>query len=502
MLAIVIPLFIAAITPLVNRVSEKARDVIVVIGTMLTVVVLALMTSNVFVGGESMVYMMGGWSPPLGIILVVDSLSLFIALIISFLTFFAVIYSLGHMKEYDGLYQYYALIMLMLAGMNGIVLTGDMFNLFVFLEIMVIASYALVAFTIGKEQSEAAFKYQVISTLGTLGVLLGIGFLYAVTGTLNMADMASKINTLGTTNLILFFGLLLFIFGFGMKSAMVPMHWWLPDAYPAAPAPIAALLSGAAAKAGVYALARTLFIIYGGNGMAHFGLLIVLILGIVTMVVGGIMALVQVDVKRMLAYSSMGQMGYILFGLGIATSLGLTGAMFHMLNHAVAKALLFLCVGVIVYQLGMRRMDKLGGLGKKMPITAACFLIGSLAIAGIPPFNGFWSKLLLYISGFEAGSIYAVGSIIAIIMSVVTLGYLLNAFQKIFLGKLPEEIDPPKDTSITMMLPIIVLAILCLVIGLFPDVFIHLSELAANVLISPGAQQSYIDSVELWRPIP
>lgn len=489
-LAIAIPLLMSTLIPLIGKKHAAIRNTLAFLGPLGSVGVLALLINPVFVGGEKIVYILGGRIPPFGINLVVDGLSLLLAVLVSGLTLLAVIYSYKYMKKYTGLVQYYALVQLLLAGMNGIILTGDMFNLFVFLEIMAIAAYALVAFTIGKEQVEAAFKFQVLSTIGTLGVLIGIALLYAITGTLNMANLAQRIALVGQSP-ILSFALVFFILGFGLKAAMVPLHSWLPDAHPAAPSPISALLSGVVIKTGVYGLARTIFTVFGVSMVAiHPLLLAVLALGVATMVVGGLMAMVQVDIKRMLAFSSISQIGYILFGIGMATGLAVSGAIFHVLNHAVMKALLFMCAGVIVYRIGTRNMDKLGGLAGKMPVTAFGFLVGGLAIAGIPPFNGFWSKLMLYIAGFQSGN--SLAAVVSIVMSVVTLGYFLRFFQQIFLGKLPKSLEDVKEAPLSMLLPIVILILACILMGLYPQYFMKLSQSAANALFD---QTGYIRGV-------
>jgi len=489
-LAIVIPLLMSTLIPLLGRKHTIIRNTLAFLGPLGSIAVLSLLINPVFDGGQRIIYMLGGRIPPFGINLVVDSLSLLLAILASGLTLLAVIYSYKYMKKYTGLVQYYALVMLLMAGILGIILTGDLFNLFVFLEIMAISAYALVAFTTGKEQVEAAFKFQVLSTIGTLGVLIGIALLYAMTGTLNMADLAQRIPLVGQSP-IFSFALVFFLLGFGLKAAMVPLHSWLPDAHPAAPSPISALLSGVVIKTGVYGLARVIFTIYGVSMVAiHPFLLAVLALGVATMVVGGLMAMVQVDIKRMLAFSSISQMGYILFGIGIATGLAITGAIFHVLNHAIMKALLFMCAGVIVYRIGTRDMSKLGGLAKKMPVTALGFLVGGLAIAGIPPFNGFWSKLMLYIAGFQSGN--SLAAVVAILMSVITLGYFLRFFQQIFLGKLPKNLEEVKEAPLSMLLPIVILILLCILIGLYPQVFMNLSQSATNAVLD---QTGYIRSV-------
>ncbi len=278
----------------------------------------------------------------------------------------------------------------MVAGMNGVIMTGDIFNLYVFLEIASVASIALIAFGVERHEFEAAFKYAIMSVMGSFFILLAIALLYGFTSTLNMAQMAYVFAHSGKTNIGMMISVL-FIMGFGLKAALVPFHAWLPDAHPSAPAPVSAMLSGVLIKAlGFYTICR---IFYNVIGVGPDILGVFMFLGVMSMVIGVLLAIGQWDIKRLLACHSISQMGYIFLGLGLGTPLGILGAVFHVFNHSLFKSLLFLNAGAVEYATGTRDLKKLGGLGHKMPVTGMTQFIGAMSISGVPPFNGFWSKL-------------------------------------------------------------------------------------------------------------
>ena len=323
--------------------------------------------------GQKIICNIGNWGgfqevlgKIVGIQLVVDGLTVFMLVVVNFIAFLVAVYSVNYMTRYTEKWQFYSLFLLMLAGMNGVLITGDMFNLFVFVEIASIASYALVAFGTGKRELEASFKFAVMGSIASLLILLGVIFLYSNTGTLNMADM-TRILAGRDHPALLYFVFALFLTGFGLKAALVPFHAWLPDAHPSAPAPISAMLSGVLIKAlGVYVIARVFYNIFG---LTYELSLILMTLGAISMGVGALVALRQWDLKRLLAYSSISQVGFIMLGLGIGTPLAVLGALFHLFNHSMFKSLLFLDSGAIEYAAHTRDLTEMGGLAKKMPVT-------------------------------------------------------------------------------------------------------------------------------------
>lgn len=312
-LFIAIPLGVGFLIPLTARIHSRLADVLSNLG------LLSLLLMSVFVLGQEgvTIYHVGGWRTPLGIDLRVDALTTLILLTINGLAFVVGIYSIAYLWSYTSRERYYSLMMFIVAGTNGVVLTGDLFNLYVFMEITAIASYALVAFGGETEDFEASFKYAVFGGLSSALILIGIGLLYGVTGTLNLAHLASQLEQSGPSGPAQF-ALGLFLCGFGVKAAVVPFHAWLPDAYPAAPAPISALLSGVVSKViGLYVLARLVFNVFGVTDEL---LSLMQWAGGVTMVVGGLLALGQSDFKRLFAYSSISQVGLILLAFGFGTT--------------------------------------------------------------------------------------------------------------------------------------------------------------------------------------
>lgn len=485
-LFVAIPLGAAFLLPILSRLWKRLPDVLANLTTLsLFALSLAVINQNFAV------YKVGGWEPvegvPIGIYMVLDGFSILMLVIINLIMLLATIYSVNYMAKFTDKTRYYTLFLLMLAGMNGVVLSGDMFNIFVFLEITAIASYALVAFTIEAEALEAGFKYQVMGTVASALILLGIAFLYSLTGTLNMADMGNIISQKPTSVTVLFVGAL-FLAGFGLKAGLMPFHAWLPDAYPSAPAPVSAVLSGVVGKSiGVYALCRIFFNVLGLGAVKPI-LNLLIILGMVSMVAGALAALGQKDFKRLLAYSSVSQIGHIIFAIGLGTPLGFLGALFHLVNHSVIKSLLFLNSGAVVYSTGQRDMEKLGGLSQRMPVTGATFVVGSMSLAGIPPFNGFWSKLIIVLAAIQAG--HPILALMVVLVSIITLAYYLRALKLVFFGKLSQAFGKIKEAPVLMCTSMIILAGLCFGLGLLllPGIRTVLLEPGRSLLLGPAVE--------------
>lgn len=456
---IFIPLLAGFALPLLPRKATRAADALSVIVTFLLLFVAIVL----FVNGDR-IFTLGGIQGPLGIPLVLDGFSRLILLVIAVISTAVTLYSPDYMEKFTSKKLFYSLFFLMIAGMNGVVLTGDLFNLFVFLELASIASYCLVAFGCRKYDLEAAFKYLMLGTIASYFLLLAIVLLYGSMGTLNIAHAGEKIAAAGglaaSKNALYVMVLVLFLAGLGLKAAIVPFHAWLPDAHPSAPTPISAMLSGVLIKAvGVYSLARVLFSVFD----LHQGspiTLVLMVLGVVSMTFGGLLAIGQTDFKRMLGYSSVSQIGYIILGLGLATPLGIVAALFHLVNHATFKSLMFLNAGAVEMRTGTREMPDMGGLRERMPVTAATGFVGSMSISGIPPFNGFFSKLLIVIACLQAGQ-YVFG-IIAIVVSFITLGYFLKIQKLVYFGALKEKFRTIREIPAMMALSMILLAVLCL----------------------------------------
>ena len=478
-LYVAIPLGSAFLISLFGKINKRISDVLANLAAF-ALLVLSLYAIRYTLSGDTLVYKVGGWMPPIGICMVLDGLSSFMLITVNLVSFLVAIYSISYMERYTDKWKFYTLFMLMLAGMNGIIITGDLFNLFVFFEIASIASYALVAFGTEAEELEASFKYAIMGSVASSFVLLGIALLYGYTSTLNMADISLVLSSKGTGFLVNFIAVL-FLMGFSLKAALVPFHAWLPDAHPSAPAPISAMLSGVFIKTlGIYAIGRVFFNILGVSNNI-FSILI--ILGIISQVLGAILAIAQRDIKRMFAYSSISQVGYIIFALGIGTPLAILGGLFHLFNHAVFKALLFLNAGAIEYSTGTRDLKRLGGLNSRLPVTGFTSLAGSMSISGIPPLGGFFSKLVIIIAAIQARHFGC--ALIAILVSVVTLAYYLKFMGFTFFGKSQEGWSRITEPPRAMRLSMIVLAVICAISGLLMmPLFKGFLQSAVDVLLS------------------
>lgn len=466
-LFVVIPLAGAFITALFGKKGVKALDDIIGNATTALLSCLSVFAVSMVWSKGALVYSVGAWKPPVGISMVLDGLTAFMLVTVNLVAFTISLFSVNYMEKFTSKWKFYTLFLLMLAGMNGVIISGDMFNLFVFLEIASVASYALVAFGTERHELEAAFKYAVMSTLGSLFLLLGIVMLYSYTSTLNMADMARVILSKGPGNIVLMVSVL-FLMGFGLKAAIVPFHAWLPDAHPSAPAPISAMLSGVLIKSlGIYTLCRIFFNVIGFTPTVSS---ILMFLGALSMVVGVFLAIGQWDFKRLLAYHSISQVGYVMLGIGLGTPLGILGGLFHLFNHSIFKSLLFLNSGAVEYAVGTRDLQKMGGLAEKMKLTSATTLTASMSIAGIPPFNGFWSKLIIIVAAVQAGRLgYAFWAVLA---SVLTLASFMKVMKYGFFGKLRERLADVKEVPWSMKAAMIILAVICCLGGvlLLPEI--------------------------------
>ena len=418
----------------------------------------------------------GGWGPDrtLGIQLVFDGLAKLMAVTINLVALVSIVFAGSYMRRFTSVWLFEALFLLMTGAMNGVVLAGDLFNLFVFLEISAIASYALVGFGCESEELEAAFKYLVLGTVGSVFILLGVGVLYALTGHLNMAKVAALLPKAGATGPATLLAAAALLGGLALKAAMVPFHAWLPDAHPSAPAPISAMLSGVLIKAsGVYALARIVFNVLGPT---HEYAAVLIALGAISMVVGVFLAIGQWDFKRLLAYHSISQMGYVVLALGVGAqvlaaggertvaALCLLGGLFHLFNHAAFKSLLFLSSGSIEQQAHTRMLKDMGGLARRMPLTSFCCRVGALSIAGVPPFNGFFSKLIIIIALVLAGQPVLAG--LAVLVALMTLLSFIKVQRYALEGAPADPGRATREAPALMCGAMVVLAIVCILGGL------------------------------------
>ncbi len=468
---IIIPLLAAF---LITLIAGKKDDWAVFLSFIAVSAVLVLSVfSFVVMKEETVTYEMSAWKVPYGIVLVQDALTSFMLVMVAIISLTSLMFSVQYIRHLSKDWKYYALFMLLVTGMNGVIVTGDLFNLYVFMEIALFAAFALVSYGSRAEEFEAAFKYAVMGSVSSLIILLGIAVLYSAASTLTLSKIAEIVPQLNKTIILWVGGL--FLAGFGLKAAAMPFHAWLPDAHSSAPAPISSMLSGVLIKAlGIYVLIRIFFGVFNAPEVFNK---IFLVLGTVSIIIGVFLAVGQWDMKRLLAYHSISQIGYILLGLGIATPLGILGAVFHLFNHAIFKSLLFYNAGSVEYALGTRDLKKMGNLTKVLPTTSQTSMIASLSISGIPPFNGFFSKLIIIIAAIQAGLMgYA---FLAIIGSILTLASFMKVQRYGFRGEniISSVINP---VEWRMNFAMIILAVLCLI---------------SSLMIVPGIKEFTLDPV-------
>lgn len=452
--------------------NKTVRNILAVGAAAIAFAEIVALIKPVMIDGKVISYWMGNWEPvngyAIGIGYEIDQLNLFFALLVVSTFLFSGIYSLKYMERDHHLGHYYTLYLMLSGSVLGLVLTGDIFNMFVMIEIMTFACVALAAFRNRQKGAlEASFKYLVIGSMGSSFTLFGITLLYAQCHTLNMAQLSSILSTTHTPTTTLALGML--VAGFGVKAYLVPFHTPAADSYTVAPASVSMMFSGMVNKAGVYGMIRLLYIIFRSMDSTAVQTLLTII-GAVTMFVGVTMALSQHDFKRLLAFHSISQIGYVITAAGLGTALGLTGGLFHAMNHTLFKGLLFLCAGAVFYATGSTNLDELGGLSKRMPKTTICFLVGAFSIAGLPPFNGFASKWMIYQATYEkavtTGHIgYALVTVVALVVSVMTLASFIKVTQAVFFGQTPLTCRKAKEVPFAMRLPMWIMSVLCLLTG-------------------------------------
>ncbi|MBE0478771.1 hypothetical protein IBX65_06605 [Candidatus Aerophobetes bacterium] len=461
-LIVIIPLIASFFCLIDKYIPHLQLAQIVSIGaTLICMALLAVLFPPIF-RGDVVSYSVGGWKEPLGISLHMDGFAWISSCMSMVVALFALIFAWAE-KEHGNLF--YFVFLIFIAGMQGVTLTGDIFNMFVFFEIFSIASYILIAYE-GKTKSIlASFNYLLISSLGMGFFLLGIVILYQHTGVLSLNDIANLMSKAGNSDFTLNLALICFVVGIGIKAAFIPLHIWLPDAHAFAPHPVSAILSGIAIKVSFLAIWR-IILLFQAFDIEH----IFLWVGAFTAFLGVIWAVAQVDSKKLLAYHSISQIGFIVVSFGVGRPLALDASYYHLLNHAFFKSLLFLCIGSVIYATGQRHIHKLGALRKKMPTVFFSFLVGMLAICGIPPFDGYASKALISISLNKHPVVY----FFIFLSSIITVTSFLK-LSGIFTGKPNKE----KTSFISYKIPakmrlsLVALSIICLATGIAPHFWIR-----------------------------
>ena len=475
-LAIMVLFLGAFLNSLVGRRNAKVRNAVVVLAMLVALVMMFSLIKPVLLEGETITYWLGNWEPvegwAIGISLEVDALSLFFALIVVVAVFVSGIYSFFYMDRDDSLVNYYTLFLMLSGSVLGLVLSGDLFNMFVMIEIMTFTAVALTAFRNHYEGAlEGAFKYLVVGSLGSTSVLIGIALIYSQAHTLNLAQLAATLPQAGNPVTVLAFAFL--FVGFGSKAFLFPFHPLAADAHAVAPASISLMISGVLTKCGVYGIIRLCYCLFQNMDQTLVQYFVTGV-GVISMFVCVTMAFNQHNFKRLLAFHSISQVGYVITVVGLGSILGVSAGLFHAMNHTIFKGLLFLTAGAVQHATGSLDLDELGGLSKKMPHTCVLFLIGAASISGLPPFNGFASKWMIYQATFqkagETGNFFfVVVCVAALITSVLTLASFIKVAQSVFFGQLNPKFANTHEVSLGMRIPMWILAVLCILPGLFPE---------------------------------
>jgi proton-translocating NADH-quinone oxidoreductase chain N len=482
-LLIVVPLGLSFTIPLFGLISKKIEKFIPIVALIFNLFVSSLLIPKVV--KQPINVFIGGFQPPFCINLVVGPVGILFSTLIALVGLLASIYALDYIRE-GATQLYHMLYLLLLTGATGVVLTGDIFNLFVFFEILCISSYALVGYLGDRAGIESAIKYLIQGALGSSLMLIGIGLLYGRFGTLNMADIASNIDSVSSISI--FVPLVLLITGLGVEAAIFPLNAWLPDAHSSAPSSISAILSGIAIKVGIYAVARVIFTIFGASSILQF----LVFLGLLTLLIGEISAFSQNNIKRLLAYSSIGQIGLIVFALGMGISYGIAGGLFQLISHALSKSLLFLAVGYMIYRSGSMDISKLEGMGKRMPLTSLAFTIGAFSLVGLPPFIGFPSKFLIIRAALSKQEVLFTVLIALVLLGTVIEGaYFFRVVQVLYFKGNHTDLQR-EEAPVPALIPLFILMVLIVIVGIYPKPVTAILNSASSELLN---RIDYIRSV-------
>jgi len=455
----------ALLTYLLGKASEKTRDFVAVI------ISLSMVAFVVCLYGKSPEQTFYSGFLGLDLVLRLNMLSWFFAVTIAVIGALSVIYSLSYIKTREKTDFYFLMMLLVNAAMLGIVLAGDLVSFYIFWEIMSWSAFLLISYNKGSALA-AGMKYIIMSIIGSVCFLVGMLSLYVSFDTLNISQIASAMTSASPGHIL--FILTAFCIAFGIKNAVLPFHTWLPDAHSEAPAPFSAVLSGILIKMGTYGFLLLLYVIVGlklflglGRGLLSFHSILCL-LGAVTILIPTFIAMLQNDAKKLLAWSTVGQAGYIILGIAFGTNLALAGGIFHFFNHAMFKALLFFAVGAVEFRAQTRDLDSLGGLAKKMPVCFIATLVGICALIGVPLTSGFVSKWLIYKTLILEGSPFL--AFFALAGTWGTILYSYKLVHNVFLGQLPEKYKDIQKSPASMQLPIIVLSLAILLFGILPGI--------------------------------
>lgn len=478
-LQVVLPLFLAPLCVLLHR--GGLAWFVALVASWVSFFIACLLLGQVLTYGD-ISYAMGGWTPPWGIEYRVDVLSGFILVMVTLIGSLVMTYagrSVAQEITSDRVYLFYTAYLLNLAGLLGVVITGDIFNLFVFIEISSLSSYAMISLGRDRRALLAAFRYLILGTLGATFILIGIGYLYAVTGTLNMVDLAGRLpEVMHTRTAKTALGFL--TIGLALKSAIFPLHLWLPNAYTHAPSVVSTFLAGTTTKVFLYVLLRIIYSVFGAEFVftsMHLHA-ILLPLALASILVGSVVAIYQFDLKRMLAYSSIAQIGYMVLAISMVSVTGVQAGILHMFNHAVIKTALFLCLGCVIYRHGRATIDTIVGAGQTMPWTMAAFVIAGLSLIGVPLTAGFISKWYLVLAAVEQGS--WITTAVIVIASLLAAIYIWRVVEAAYFRE-PAENTGMHEAPLSMLIPLWALALGNIYLGIdtrFTVPFAHEAAIA------------------------
>ncbi len=435
---------------------------------------------------------MSNWDAPFGITLVADYLSAVMVVITAITGLATAIYAMGEIEERLERLGYHALFQVLIGGVTGAFLTGDLFNLYVWFEVMLIASFCLLVLGGSKQQLDAGIKYVALNLVSTLVFLSGIGLLYGLTGTLNMADLRGAVAEVENQGLVTVIAMM-FMVGFGVKAAVFPLFFWLPASYHTPSFAVSAVFAGLLTKVGVYALMRMFTLVFVGDvGFTHE---ILIWVSALTMLTGVLGAAAQTDFRKILSFHIISQIGYMTLGLALFTPLALMGGVFYLVHHIIVKANLFLVAGVADKLTGGTDLNRIGGLYKSSPWLAALFIVPAFSLAGFPPLSGFWAKYLIVMASIELQEWVIV--FVALFVGLLTIFSMTKIWGMAFWKPHPEGIEPTPDRvpariRIPMMIPIVGLAAMTVLIGLFPEPFVQFAEVSAAQLLNPAL---YVETV-------
>lgn len=491
---LLIPILTAAIA-LIFLKNQGIQRVVNLLGSTAVLIASGLLFYSVQADGIQ-VLQPGDWDAPFGISLVADLFAAFMVLITGLKAFAISIYSFGDIDTKREAFGFHPLFQILIFGVNGAFLTGDLFNLYVWFEVMLITSFVLLALGNGRAQLDGAVKYVVINLFSSLIFLAAVGIMYGITGTLNMAAMAQIVSESEHTGLIVTASTL-FIIAFGIKSAVFPLFFWLPASYHTPPIAITSIFAALLTKVGVYSLIRVFTLIFTIDiGYTHT---ILLWIGIPTMVVGVLGAASQYDVRKILSFHIISQIGYMIIGLAFFTKIALAGVIYYILHNILAKTNLFLVAGIVHKKIGSYHLSQLGGLYKSAPLVSSLFALSAISLAGLPPLTGFWAKYTVIYAGLEVEAWVTIGFALAV--GLMTMFSMTKIWMGAYWSPLPDaapvvadkKFEPVSERDLVFLLfPTILIATLIVVLGIYGEPFFALLFEAAEQLLDPSM---YINAV-------